>query len=323
MRNFCRAAVIAAAAITGWMSPAVAQDYPTKTVRFLGASSPGGTSDVFMRALQPDLQKKWQQPVIVENRAGASFNLGIRACVEAPPDGYTVCVLPGDAVTQNPILFKNLGYDPSTLEPVAKLFVITGVLAVNSNLNVATMSDLQALMKQKSTRLSYTSPNLSTALFMEKLKQEHNADIVQIGFKGGSDATGRMLSGEVPLVWLAVGNLLSAFADKKAYALVVDTETRSSMLPNVPTLREIGYKGDITSSYFGAFAPPRTPKAIIEKISRDIGEAVNAPEFKNKQLIQRGLEPAISTPAEYIAFLQANRPIAERVIRASGLEGSQ
>src|SRR5688572_22577403 len=136
------AIVLAAAAL--FAAPALAQsDYPSKPIKVIAASGPGGISDVFIRVLGDELAKKWGQSLIVENRQGGAFNIAARACAEAPTDGYTICIMPNEAVTYNMHLFKNLPYNAETqIAPVTQLFFMTQALVVNSNLKVKTVGEL-------------------------------------------------------------------------------------------------------------------------------------------------------------------------------------
>ena len=138
-------ASLAALALLLPASAAVAQDYPTRPVRVIATSSAGGTSDIFMRALADELHKSLGQPFIVENRPGGAFNIGARACAEAPPDGYTLCIIPGEPLVFNQFLFKSLAFDPAAFEPVTQLFTIVQALVVSKALNVGTVQGLTAL----------------------------------------------------------------------------------------------------------------------------------------------------------------------------------
>src|SRR5262245_25930397 len=148
-----RALLVLALAAVVW--PAQAQDYPTRPIRVIATSSAGGTSDIFMRALADELHKGLGQPIIVENRPGGAFNIGARACAEAPPDGYTLCIIPGEPLVFNQFLYKSLGFDPENgFEPVTQLFFIAQALVVSGALNVKTLPELVALSKAKPGTLS-------------------------------------------------------------------------------------------------------------------------------------------------------------------------
>ena len=151
--------VIFAALAAFATSPAQAQDYPNKPVRAIVAVGAGGTGDVFARVLGEQLHKRWGQPLIIENRPGAQSNIGARACAEAPPDGYTLCIMPGEPLAYNQHLFKKLPFDPvKDFQPITNLFFNSQALVVNAKLGVKTVDELVALSKAKAGTLSYTAP---------------------------------------------------------------------------------------------------------------------------------------------------------------------
>src|SRR5215470_7725191 len=154
-------------------APARAQDYPTRPVRAIVAVGAGGTGDIVTRVLGEELHRRWGQPLVVENRPGGASNIGARACADAPPDGYTICIMPGEPLAYNQFLYKKLTFDPAKdFDPVINLFFNTQALVVNSALNVRTVDELVALSKAKAGTLSYTAPSLPLALYLEKLKRE-------------------------------------------------------------------------------------------------------------------------------------------------------
>ena len=192
------------------VAPALAQDYPKRPVKAIVAVGAGGTGDVFTRVLGDELAKRWGQPLVIENRVGAQSNIGARACAEAPPDGYTLCVLPGEPLAYNQHLFKKLPFDPAKdFEPITNLFFNFQALVVNANLNVKTVDELVALSKAKAGTLSYTAPSLPLTLYLEKLKRERGADWVGIPFKGGGETTNAILSGSTPIAFLGLQNFIS------------------------------------------------------------------------------------------------------------------
>lgn len=321
MTHFASATLIAALLSFGAAAPAYAQAYPDRPIRVIGSSSPGGISDVFIRALGEELHKRLGQPLIVENRPGGAFNIATRACTEAPNDGYTICILPNEPVTYNLFLFKSLPFDPDKgLAPITQLFFMSQVLAVSSSLNVKSLPELGALSKAKPNTLSYSSPAYAQALFIEKFKEETGADMVRVPFKGGGDAVTGLLSGTTPVVFIGVANVIGHIGAGTIAALVVDDDARSPLVPEVPTIAETGYKGDMTRSYFGLFAPAGTPRPVMDKLRQEIAAIVSEPAFRQKNLIQRGLVPAINTPEEFAAYIRKDRTAAERVVKASGLQ---
>jgi tripartite-type tricarboxylate transporter receptor subunit TctC len=319
MNRLCCLAVSLAALAAAL--PALAQDYPSKPIRVIASSAAGGISDIFMRTVGEELNRRWGQPIVIENRAGGGMNIGGRACAEAPPDGTTICILSNEVVTYNQYLYKNPGFDAEkSIAPITNLFFLTQALVVNSSLHVKSLAELAALSKAKPGTLSYSAPAAPLALFMDNFARENGADLVRVPFKGGGDAVNGVLSGATPITFLGVGNLISHLQSGTMTALVVDSEQRSPLFPEIPTLREIGYRGPVTRSYFALHAPMGTPAAFIAKIAADVRDIASEPSFRDKHLVARGLEPVLDTPAQFAQFLVRDRAEALRVVNDAGLQ---
>jgi tripartite-type tricarboxylate transporter receptor subunit TctC len=300
---------------------AVAQDYPARPVRAIVAVGPGGTADIFTRVLGEELHRRWGQPLIVENRAGGASNIGARACADAANDGYTLCVLSGEPLVYNQFLFKKLTFDPlKDFEPVTNLFFNEQALVVNAKLNVNTVDELIALSKAKPGTLSYTAPSLPLMLYLEKLKRERGADWVGIPFRGGGETTNAVLSGSTPIAFLGLQNFISHLQAGTMRGLAVDRQTRSPLFPDIPTLAELGYRGNLTRVYFALVAPAGTPKAIVNKVHRDVAQIGAQPAFRQKHMVERAIEPVFNTPEEFARFLVEDRLVSERVVREAGLQ---
>jgi tripartite-type tricarboxylate transporter receptor subunit TctC len=317
-RRAAIACLAACAALSA--APALAQSYPTRPIRVIVTTSPGGISDVFVRALSEPLHKRLGQPVVVENRAGGFMILGARACAEAPPDGYTFCVMPGEPLTYNQFTQKSLPYDPvKSFDPITNFFFITQALGVSSNLGVKTLDELATLSRTKAGTLSYSAPSSSLVYFMENWKKKANADLVRVPFKGGGDTVTNMLSGVTPVGFLGLGNFLSYIRAGQVTPILVDSDNRVDFIPGVQTLGEMGFARDHTRAFFGLLAPAGTPKAITGRVRKEIVEIANDPTFRQRQFTDRGLEPVMNTPEQYAAYLVADRVRSERIVRDSGL----
>jgi tripartite-type tricarboxylate transporter receptor subunit TctC len=300
--------------------PALAQDYPTKPLRAITALSAGGTSDVFMRVLGDAFQKRTGQPIVVENRPGGALNIGGQACADAPPDGYTVCLLPIETLAYNQFLFKKLSYDPTRLEPITNVFFVTAVLVVNGSLGVRSLDELAALSKAKPGTLSYMSPAVPLAYFMETWRRQSGADLVRVPYKGGADAANAILAGSTPVAFSGLANFIPHLRSGSMTALAVDTDARSPLLPDVPTLRELGYKGPLTQAYCGLVAPAGTPKPAIARLHDLVVAIASEPAFAEKNMINLGLPPILDAPEEFARYLAGNRATAARIVKDSGLE---
>jgi tripartite-type tricarboxylate transporter receptor subunit TctC len=303
------------------LQPAAAQDYPTRAIRVFTTTSAGGISDTFMRVLGEELRIRWGQPVVVENRPGGAQNVGARACSEAAPDGYTICIINADPMIYNQFLIKNMPFDPEKgLQPVANLFHLIQTLVVNSSLNVKTIDELVAASKSKPNTLSYLTAAPPLALYMETLKREQGADWVRVPFRGGGEAVNAILSGTTPIALIGLGNVLGQLQAGTMTALVMVNNIRSPQFPNVPTMEETGYKGAPSRSWYGLFVPPGTPKPIVDKLAKEVASILNDPTFRQKNLTDRALVPAINSPEEFAQQIRDDRAVAQRVVKEAGLE---
>ena len=302
-------------------SPALAQDYPTRPIRALTTTSAGGISDVFMRALGDELLKRWRQPIVVENRPGGMQNMGARACAEAPPDSYTICILNAEPIAYNQFLLKNMPFDPEKgVQPVTNLYHLIQTLVVNSQLNVKTIDELIALSKAKPGTLNYVTAAVPLALYMETLKKEQGADWVRVPFKGGGEAVNAVLSGSTPIALIGEGNVTGQIRAGTMTPLVMLNNIRSPNFPDVPTLAETGYTGPPSRSWYGLFTPAGTPRPIVDKLAKEVAAIVSDAGFRERHLTARSLVPAINTPEEFAAEIRKDRALAQEVVKAAGLE---
>jgi tripartite-type tricarboxylate transporter receptor subunit TctC len=287
----------------------------------LTTTSAGGISDIFMRALGDELLKRWGQPIVVENRPGGMQNLGARACAEAPPDGYTICILNAEPIAYNQFLLKNMPFDPEKgVQPVTNLYHLIQTLVVNSQLNVKTIDELIALSKAKPGTLNYVTAAVPLALYMETLKKEQGADWVRVPFKGGGEAVNAVLSGSTPIALIGEGNVIGQIRAGTMTPLVMLNNIRSPNFPDVPTLAETGYTGPPSRSWYGLFTPAGTPRPIVDKLANAVAAIVDDPTFRERHLSARSLVPAINTPEQFAAEIRKDRALAQEVVKAAGLE---
>jgi tripartite-type tricarboxylate transporter receptor subunit TctC len=317
MRGLLAAATIAAGLIA---APVLAQDYPSKPIHVITTSSAGGISDIFMRVLGEQMRASLGQPLIVDNRPGGAGNIAARACQEAPPDGYTICIINADVMIYNQYLYKNIAFDPDKLAPIVNLFHLIQVLVINSDLNAKTVDQLVAVSKQKPNTLSYLTAAVPLAVYMESLKRDKGADWVRVPFKGGGEATNAILSGSTPIGLIGLGNVIAQIKAGKMTALALTNNIRTPLLPDVPTLADTGYKGAPSQTWYGLFAPPGTPQAAIDRINAEVKKVFADKEFVDKQVIARGQVPAVNTAAEFAAAIKADREGAREVVKESGLQ---
>ncbi len=318
MRRFPR--ILALLVLTASALPAVAQDYPTRTIRAIASQGPGGLSDIFMRALADEIGPLLRASVVVEDRMGGAGTIGARACGEAPPDGYTICILPTEPIVINPIIQPVSGFDPKkSLTPITRAFYLTQVFAVNASLGAKSFAELAAVAKARPKTLSYTAPSISKVAFMEEFNRKNGTDFVRVPFKGGGDAVNSMMTGTTPVAIFGIGNLIQFIRNGTIIGLAVDGDQRSPLAPDIPTFREIGYKEHLMATFFGIYAPTGTPKPIIDKLNHAIVKVASNPEFQQKHMIGRGLTPVLSSPEQFARELEDDRAEGLAAVKASGL----
>lgn len=318
IRVFRIGALIAAVALP-WCG-AVADSYPDKPIRAIASQGPGGLSDVFMRALADQLGPALGGTMVVENRVGAAGSIGARACADAEPDGYTICILNNESMVINPLIAKNVNFDPKTsLTHVTRLFYLQHVFAVNADLGAKNFDELASLAKSKPKTLNYITPSLSKVAFMEEFNRKHGVDFVRVPFKGGGDAVNSMMTGVTPVAIFGIGNLVQLIRSGKVLAFAVDSDKRSPLAPDVPTFHESGYSMHVWASSFGIHMPGGTPRPIVDRMHAAIIKVASKPEFQQRQMIARGLSPVLNTPEQFVALIEKEAGLGRDVVKASGL----
>jgi tripartite-type tricarboxylate transporter receptor subunit TctC len=311
---------VVAAACLATAAPAAAQPYPAKPVRVITANSPGGTSDIFVRALGEELTKAWGQPVIIENRSGGGMNIAGRACAEAPNDGHTICILPNETLTLNQFTYKSIPYDPEKdFAPITNAFINTQVMVVSAALNVGSLGELAALSKAKPGTLSYSALAIPMQITIEQWKQKTGADLVHVPSRGGGDIVTGLLTGTTPVAIVGLPNFITHIRSGTVKALAVDSDARSPLFPGVPTLNELGFP-NLAPVYFAFVAPAGTPKPIIDKLHEAISRIGNDPAFRQKRLIDIGIQPVFDTPEQFGSYLKEQRINSARLVRESGFQ---
>ena len=312
--------LLAVIAVAAAPSAAAAQPYPAKPVRIITANSAGGTSDIFVRALGDELHKRWGQPTIIENRSGGGMNIAGRACADAANDGYTICILPNETLTLNQFTYKSIPYDPEKdFEPITNAFINTQVMVVSSALNVGSLEELAALSKARPGTLSYSALAIPMQITIERWKQKTGADLVSVPSRGGSDIVTGLLTGTTPVAIVGLPNFIPHIRSGTVKALAVDSDTRSPLFPGVPTLNELGFP-NLAPVYFGFVAPSGTPKPVIAKLHEDITRIGNDPAFRQKRLIDIGIQPIFDTPEQFGRYLKEQRINSARLIAESGFQ---
>jgi tripartite-type tricarboxylate transporter receptor subunit TctC len=319
MRAACTVAATLLASFLLPSAAATASDYPNKPIKAITSQGAGGLSDIFMRGLADQLGPALGQNVVVENRVGAAGTVGARACADAPPDGYTFCILPDTAIVYNPITLPTQKFDPKAkLAPITRLYNLTQVFAVTAALKVKTFDELIKYGKAHPKTVSYMAPSLAKVAFMNELNKKQGTDFVRVPFKGGGDAVNSMLSNTTQIAVFGIGNLAALIKAGKIVGIAMDGDKRNPLAPEIPTFKEAGHPVEGTT-FFGLYAPIGTPKAILNRLHSETKKIVEQPEFQKRFLLGRGLVSVLSSPEEFEKNLVDERRIALQIIKDSGL----
>jgi tripartite-type tricarboxylate transporter receptor subunit TctC len=311
--------VLALLALAAFTQAAAADDYPSRPIRAIASQGAGGLSDLFMRALADRMGPALGISIVVEDRPGAEGTIGAKACSDAAPDGYTICILPDQAIVINPFL-PDADFDPMQhLTPIARPYYLTQMFAINASLGVKSFPELAALIKSKPGTFNYMAASLSKVAFMQAFNQQNGTDVVRLPFKGGGDAVTAMLNGTTQIAIFGIGNLEAFLRDGKIAGLAIDGDTRSPLAPEIPTFKETGYTQHISATFFGIYAPAGTPEPIVNKLNKAIVAVESEPDFQQKFLISRGLSPVLESAQQFAKELPADRAEGLSVVKASGL----
>ncbi len=309
---------LALLSMPGVQSAARAQGFPSKPVKVILPSPPGGGTDALARILADKLREKWGQPVIVENRAGAGGNIAGDVTSKAAPDGYTLMLAHPAPLVINKALYSKLSYDPDQFVPVSLVATVPNVLVVNAKSPAGSVAQLIAMARAEPGKLNFASGAVGSpsSLTPELFKSMTGVNIPSIPFQGSAPALVALLGGQVDMLFVELSTALPHIRAGKLRALAVAAERRSSFLPEVPTLADT-LPGFNASVWFGIVAPPKTPAALAEQISRAVAEALKLADV-SKQLVDMSMEAVGGTPAEMAQYLREESRRWGAVIRQSG-----
>jgi tripartite-type tricarboxylate transporter receptor subunit TctC len=310
MKRFFNAAVavtaVTLASTVPLASHAQAPAWPSKPVKIVVPSPPGGSTDQIARAMGQKLSVAWGQPVVTENKPGAGLTLGADFVAKAQNDGYTLLMgAVHHSIAQK--VYKKLPYDfGKDLAPITVLAVVPNVLIVSASNPAKNVKELIAQAKAEPGKLSYGSTGAGTAhhLIGEQFNDMAGTDVLHVAYKGSSPALVDLMGGQITMMFDTVASCLPLIKGGKLRPLAVATAKRSSALPDVPTLSESGLTGFDIATWFGFMAPAGTPKEVIDKIYLDSAKILATPEMK-KQWLDMGAEPVGSTPAEMGAQIKS------------------
>jgi tripartite-type tricarboxylate transporter receptor subunit TctC len=302
-------------------SALAAEDFPNRPIRFIVPFPPGGGTDVVARTIAQKLSENMGQPVVIDNKPGGSGMIATDFVVKSKPDGYTI-LIDNSASVMNPALYPNIPYDVQRdLAPVTLAATVDNLLLVNPSVPARNVAELIALAKAQPGALTYASTGNGGPqhIGMEMFKSMAGVDIRHIPYKGGAPATLAVVAGEVQMQFISTTTALPQVKAGKLRALGSSDTKRSKAFPDVPTLSEAGLNGYLNVSWFGIFAPAKTPAPIIARLNAEFAKALNSPAVQEK-LAEQGIEAVGSSPQTLAEVVKDDLARYGKVIRDANIK---
>jgi tripartite-type tricarboxylate transporter receptor subunit TctC len=299
-----------------------APGYPSRAVRFIVPYTPGGLGDSFARSLAEYLTEHLGQPVVVDNRPGASQALGADATAKSPADGYTIFMGTQSGMVINTIATRKLPYDPvRDFSPISMLFTSPLYLAVHPSVPANSVKELVTLAKAQPGKLSFASIGRGTIPFLsaEMLKSQAGIDILHVPYKGSAPAMADLVAGRVSMMFDGAVSLLPQVRAGKLRALASTGSERTEAMPDLPTIKESGFADFDVTAWFGLLAPAGVPRPIVDRLNREVVTMLKLPATRVR-FVNAGIQLTPSTPEQLGARIVADLPIWTRVMRAAGIE---
>lgn len=312
--------VIAVLALVGMAPVAGADGYPDHPVRMIVPFTPAGATDLLARLVGERLGAKLGQSVVIDNRAGAGGNVGAEIAARAAPDGYTLLMGPASVYAISATLYPRLGYDlVRDLTPVSLVANVPHVLLVNNDLRVKSVPELIQLAKKKPGELNIASQGSGTVSHLEAELLKHMAgiDMLHVPYRGSAPAILDLIGGRVQVMFDSIASALPHIRAGKLRAIAVASNTRSSLLPNVPTVAESELPGYSAHSWLGIFVPAGTPRSVVERLQRDLVAAIDDPKAQAR-LVEAGFEPKSSTREDFAKLVREEMEKWRPVVKMSG-----
>ena len=309
-----------AAALFLAVTPAQAQDYPTRPVKIIVPFPAGGTADVMPRLIGDWLSRKWGQPVIIENKPGAAGNIGTTEFSKADPDGYTLLSAPPPPLVINQSLYPKLNFDPSTFVPIIIISRVPNSLVVHPKVTAKNVAEFIAMAKAapgkitSATQGNGTTSHLTSEMFqlMAQVKFQH------VPYRGSAPALQDLVAGTVDVMFDNLGVSLALVKAGNLKLLAVATPKRMASLPDVPTIAET-LPGFESAAWYAVVAPAKTPSAVVDKLNADINEALREPAILAR-FVEFSAEPIGGTPAETVAYMREEVARWRKVIESAGVK---
>lgn len=306
----------------GAFNSASAQAYPNKSIRFVVPFSPGGGTDLQARTISQDLNAAWGQPVIVDHRPGATGAVASGIVLGSPADGYTIFIVTSSSHAISPNLYRNPPYNPvRDFDAVTQTATAPEIICSHPSVPVRSVQQLIDLAKAQPGRLNYASPGTGSIGHMtaELFKHLTGTQIVGVPYKGSGAAARELVGGQVELMFSAPGAVISFVRSGRLRALGVLAAERTPVLPEVPTLAELGYPQIAASNWYGIIVRSGTPKPIVNKLAKEIAHIVQRPKI-TKMLLGQGYTVKTSSPEAFAAHMRQEFEKWGKVVRDTGME---
>ncbi len=320
LRTILRTALVGVWALGALHTPAGAQDYPTRSIKFVVPFAAGSATDTLARILSQKLTSAEGWSIVVENMGGASGMLAAQNVARAAPDGYTVFITTNTTHAANQSLFKQVPYDAiNDFEPVSQLCNFTLALALQPSVPAGTVGELVAYGKANPGKLTFGSGSSSARIAGEMLKVLGGFDMLHVPYKSNPQAMTDLLGGQISMIFADVATTLPQIRNQKVKGLAVSSAQRSPLAPDLPTVAELGVPGYELTAWAAAFVPAKTPKPVIERLHAGFAAALGDKAVQ-EALLKAGIEPASSTPDALRAFVASEIKKWADIVKAAGIQ---
>lgn len=309
---------VVAGACLAW--PVRAETFPAQPIKVIVPFAPASATDVLAREIGARLSTAWGQPVVLDNRPGASGMIAAAAAAKAPADGYTLFFTSNTTQAANPSLFRKLPYDPEKdFAPVSTLAIAANLLVVRPELGVSSVRELIQMAKAQPGRLSFAYGSSLSRLNGEMLRSMAGIDILPVPYKSNPQGVSDLLGGQVQFMFTDSVTALPQVKAGKLKALGITSGRRSALMPEVPTIAEAGVPGYELTGWLAVFAPAGTPEAVLGKIHAEIQRSLALPAVRER-ILQMGLDPLMGSRSELGALVRAEIPKWARIVKEAGIQ---
>ncbi len=321
MKSIFTHTIIAVAAMAT-TSAVLAQNYPTKPIRIIVVSTPGGSVDTMARTVGPKLAERWGQQVLVDNRPGAGGAIAAEIVAKSAPDGYTLIMGTVASFATNVSLRKSLPYDPvKDFSPITLVATQNLMLLVHPSVPAKSVKELTAIAKKQPGKLSFASAGNGTGghLSGELYRMLAAIDLLHVPYKGVQPALIDVVSGQVSMTFASIISAMPQVTNRRLLPLAVTGAQRSPAAKDLPTMIEAGVKGYESATWYGLLAPANTPADIVNKLNAEVVSILKSPEM-NERLSREGADPVGNSPAEFAKHIQIEIDKWRKVIKAAGIQ---